>query len=433
MTSFGNPLRLTTERRHMRIFSQCLKLAMVLCTAIGPFTSFAQKTGFTGEFKSNFTPQSITFSNGCVKPEKTITLAAIGDVLLHDTLQQWASNQSSGFLPAMSPVQDILTAADVSVANLEGPAAAGVVPGGKKFTEPKTRYDALVYKGYPMFNYHPSIVTDLKQLGVDVLQTANNHALDRGELGINLTLEAIDAAGLVRTGTRHSQRQQQPWFGIHRVHKAGQSYNIAYLACSYSTNGIVDKAKQVLMCYDNKEEVLTQIRELNARPDVHAVIVLPHWGQEYQPLPDLAQQQLARDMVDAGATAIIGTHPHVVQPMEKLKARDGREAIVVYSLGNFVSHQEGLPRLSSLIYLLALAPGKSQKLEPQAVGWIPLRMKTGGTFAVEALDRLAPNSAQAFRTHLLKTFHTDQLHPSKLPLWSDLQCQLPPNGSSQPG
>lgn len=397
--------------------------APVPAKAGAPTSAKTPKASLESPFKPNFLPQPITFNKGCVKPEQTITLAAIGDVLLHDTVQQWAAVQPKGFLTAMSPVQDLLAGADVAVANLEGPAAAGAGPGGKKYPEPTKRYDALVYKGYPMFNYHPSIVTDLQQLGVDVLQTANNHALDRGELGANLTLEAIDAAGLSRTGTRHSQKTEQHWFATHRVGKEGKSYNIAYLACSYSTNGVFDKAKQVLMCFENKATVLDQVKQLSARDDVHAVIVLPHWGQEYQPLPDLPQQQLARELAEAGATAIIGTHPHVVQPMEKIRTRDGRETAVVYSLGNFVSHQVGLPRLASLIYLLALAPGQNQKLEPQAVGWVPLRMKTGATFAIEAIDRLPPASADAYRSHLLKSFHTEQLHPPQLPYWSHLKCQ----------
>jgi poly-gamma-glutamate synthesis protein (capsule biosynthesis protein) len=377
---------------------------------------------FESSFKAGFVPQPISFNKGCVKPDKTITLAAIGDVLLHDTLQQWAAAQPTGFLAAMGSLQDLLSGADVAVANLEGPAAAGVAPGGRKVQEPAKRYDAMVYKGYPMFNYHPSLVTDLQQLGVDVLQTANNHALDRGELGANLTLEAIDAAGLSRTGTRHSQKPEQPWFATRRVHKDGKDYNIAYLACSYSTNGVVDKARQVLMCYENKDTLLGQVKQLSAREDVHAVIVLPHWGQEYQPLPDQPQQQLARDLAEAGATAIIGTHPHVVQPMEKIRTRDGRETAVVYSLGNFVSHQVGLPRLSSLIYLLALAPGKNQKLEPQAVGWIPLRMKTGATFAIEAIERLPAGAAEAHKSHLLKSFPSEQMQPPQLPYWRQSQC-----------
>lgn len=383
----------------------------------------AQKPSANSEFKPGFLPKPLTFGTGCVKPEKIITLAAVGDVLLHDTLQQWAAAQPKGFLTAMASLQDLLSAADVSIANLEGAAAAGVVPGGRKFTEPKTRYDALVYKGYPMFNYHPSIVTDLQQLGFDVLQTANNHALDRGELGVNLTLEAIDAAGLARTGTRHSQKTDQPWFSTHRVNKEGKSYNLAYLSCSYGTNGMPDRAKQVLMCFEQKNEVLALIRQLHERTDIHAVIVLPHWGQEYQPLPDAQQQQLARDMVEAGATAIIGTHPHVVQPMEKIRSQDGREAVVVYSLGNFVSHQVGLPRLSSLIYLLGLAPGPNLKLTPQVVGWIPLRMKTGSTFAIEAIDRLPPSQVQEYRSHLLKSFPGEQLHPPQPPFWAAQRCR----------
>src|SRR5690606_19519399 len=98
-----------------------------------------------------------------------------------------------------------------------------------------------------------------------------------------------------------------------------------------------------------------QIRTLAKRPDVHAILFTPHWGAEYQHTPDAKQKALAREVLDAGATAVIGTHPHVVQPIEKYTTQDGRETLIAYSLGNFISNQIGLPRLSSAILMLGLA------------------------------------------------------------------------------
>ena len=368
-------------------------------------------------------PVPLTFSEQCLKPSQTVTLMAVGDVLLHDSLQRWAANQPAGFFSMMQSLQDLLSAADVAVANLEGPAAAGVLPSGAAVPEPAVRYDASVYRGYPMFNYHPSIGADLKRLGIDVLQTANNHSLDRRSLGVDRTIEAIQAQGLVWTGTRHSRSPYQAWYGIHSIDKGGRRYNLAYLACAYGTNGIADPKKQVLQCYQDKEVVLATIRQLRADPLIHAIVVLPHWGQEYQPQPDAAQMRLAREMAQAGATAIIGTHPHVAQPIELIPTAEGRLVPVVYSLGNFVSHQIGLPRLSSLIYMLALTPDDSGKLSAQRVAWIPLQMKTGASFSVDAIDRLPPAQVSATRQHLLKTYSEKNLHPAQLPLWAEHSCR----------
>lgn len=383
-------------------------------------------------------PEPIRFTPSCVDPDRTITIAAVGDVLLHDSLQRWAALQPEGFLTAMRGVGGLLRAADVAVANLEGAAAEGVTGGGRRTATPTSRYDGVVYSGYPMFNAHPSVIGDLKALGVDVLQTANNHSLDRGALGADLTLEAIRAAGLASTGTRHRASPEAPWHAVHEVTRGGQRHTLAFLACTYGTNGLPDRARQVLNCFDHKAEVLTQIRQLAARPDLHAVIVLPHWGQEYQHKADPVQKALAREFVEAGATAVIGTHPHVIQPIEKLQAADGREAVVAYSLGNFVSHQIGLPRLSSVVLLLGLVPDGRGKLTPAALGWVPLRMRVAGGFSIDPVDQIDPRDGAPFREHLLGLLPAENLHPAQAPFWAPRHCastgqkpgdaRLPPRG-----
>ena len=240
-------------------------------------------------------PAPVTFGAGeaaaCVPTDRAVTVLAVGDVLLHDTVQQWAGRQPEGLLPAFESVRALVQGADVAVANLEGPAALGVVPGGRAMKmPPAVRFDQVAYSGYPMFNYHPAVVTELARTGFQVLQTANNHALDRGSLGVDLTLQAIDAAGLRRTGTRASGAGDAPWHTTVEVRRGAARHTLAFLACSYGTNGMPDPRRQVLLCHDQKDELLATVRGLHARSDVHAVIVLPHWGQEYQSRPDARQQ-----------------------------------------------------------------------------------------------------------------------------------------------
>ncbi|HVQ06980.1 MAG TPA: CapA family protein [Allosphingosinicella sp.] len=340
----------------------------------------------------------------CIRP---IVMAAVGDVLLHGPFQRWAAARPEGFLAAMAPVQDLLQGADVAVANLEGPAAANIAgANGREVAPPPTRYDGRVYDGYPLFNYHPSIIGDLQRLGVDVLQTANNHALDRGSLGVDRTLAAMDAARMPHTGTRLSTARPEgfDWSTSYAVRRDGRSYKFAFISCTFSTNGLPDRRRQVLHCYEQRDELLTQVRALHADRGNAAVIVMPHWGIEYQPRPAAQETALAQDMAEAGATAIIGTHPHVVQPEAMLTTRDGRNVPVVYSLGNFVSYQIGLPRLASAIYLLGFTPTRDGRLAATMTGWIPLRMRTGAVMSVDALDRLSEGEAAPFRRHLLRTF-----------------------------
>jgi hypothetical protein len=130
------------------------------------------------------------------------------------------------------------------------------------------------------------------------------------------------------------------------------------------------------------------------------------------PQPDANQTALARDLAEAGATAIVGTHPHVVEPEAMLTTRDGRTVPVVYSLGNFVSYQIGLPRLATAIYMLGFTPTRDGRLAATMTGWIPLRMRTGAVMSVDALDRLSQGEAAPFLAHLLQTFAAEKRLPA---------------------
>ncbi len=384
----------------------------------------AKKKRMTTEEKAAPSPKAIAFEKPCAEGPR-VRVAAVGDVLLHDMLQKWAAGQKEGFYAALDPVSDIIRAADISFANLEGPAAEGVASNGKEVRAPATRYDKNVYRGYPMFNYHPSIVTDLKRAGFRVLLTANNHSLDRHQLGADKTIEAIKAAGLAYTGTRHRDAMSAPWYVVTPVKVGDATYNIGWLGCAYGTNGVPDRANQVLKCYDQRDEVLENIRTLAKRADVHAIFFTPHWGGEYSHKADAQQTALARDVLEAGATAVIGSHPHVMQPFEKYVTKDGRETVIAYSLGNFVSNQIGLPRLSSAILLLSLGPDGKGKLQMASMGWVPLRMQVKNGFRVDAIDRLKAPDGRDSRVHLVRHLPEGNIHPPAAPFATQVAGTCP--------
>lgn len=299
-----------------------------------------------------------------------VTVAAVGDVLMHILLQEDAAIQPDGYDALLRHAAPYLGLADVTVANLEGPAARNVLPGGGERPVPAgVVFDGQVYSGYPTFNYHPSLVPALRDAGIGVVQTANNHAMDRGPLGVDRTLQAIEAAGLPHTGTRPRTGPDAPW---HTVVSAGGA-RIAFLACSYSTNGRADPAGQVLLCYDDEAEILSTIRSLRTDASVDAVIFMPHWGTEYVQTPDPDQRRLARAAMEAGAAAVIGTHPHVLQPIEAIATSDGRHGFVAYSLGNFISSQWALAQRSSVILYFDLIPGPNG-LEAAMPAYLPTRV-----------------------------------------------------------
>ena len=327
--------------------------------------------------------RGLRFARACAAGD-TLTIAAVGDLLLHHELQIQAYAAEDNFLAVWGEVRDLLALADISYANLEGTTAAGLNRKGVAVADPGRVFDRAVYSSYPRFNYHPSLLDDLVKSGIDVVSTANNHALDREPAGVDATIAALDRVGLAHTGTR-ARGSAGPWHAITRAN----GVTVAWLACTFSTNGIADPDGQVLGCFEPAGALERQVAALAATPTIDAVIVTPHWGHEYQPRPSRAQEKLARRLADAGATAVIGAHPHVLQTWETLTAADGREVPVVYSLGNFASHQPELPRRSSMVLYLGLTRPPDEKALVHGVRYVPLHVRQAGErFHVEAIDRV---------------------------------------------
>lgn len=303
--------------------------------------------------------------NVCTGPERA-SLAFVGDVLLHGQLQDYGYRV--GFHSVWSQAEPYLKAADLALANLEGAVAPGLTASGRAVADPGPVWGSAVYTEYPRFNYHPVALRDLAAAGVDLVTTANNHALDRGPRGADLTLGRARAAGLATVGSIAQGAPRR--FATRRPSPAGA---LSFVACSFGTNGIADPGRQVLLCYEDRAELLALVRAEAADPAVAGVIVLPHWGTEYSSAPDAAQRRLARDLVAAGATAVVGTHPHAVQPFAALAGPGGRVP-VVYSTGNFVAVQDEMPSKVGAMALIELCPGASGRLVAERAGWIAMQM-----------------------------------------------------------
>ncbi len=309
--------------------------------------------------------------NACAGSAR-VTLTIVGDVLLHWQLAQLG--YSAGFQGVWSQAAPYLAGADVAIANLEGPVAPGLTRGGEQAPDPGPVYDDKVYTGFPLFNYHPRIIRDLKAAGVDLVTTANNHAMDRGARGADLTLRELARGGLIAVGTIRAGAPRD--FVRRRATALG---NISFIACSFSTNGNPDPARQVLLCYSDRSELLAMVRAEAARADVAGVVVLPHWGQEYTSSPDANQRALARDLAAAGAMAVIGTHPHAVQPFTTLQG-PGKRMALAYSTGNFIAVQSDLPSKVGAMAMLEVCQGaQGGGLVVEKFGWIGAQMEFSRT------------------------------------------------------
>ena len=315
--------------------------------------------------KSPHAAKAIIFPEACLKGE-SITIAAVGDVLLHRPLQEKASQK--GFVSLWEAALPYLRQADIAYANLEGPMASGVTRDGREVPD-DGHWNQRIYSDYPMFNYHPRLAKALVASGFHIVSTANNHALDRYGIGIDKTTQVLERAGLAFTGTR--PRHSKASF-ISMMRK--KNFTIAWIACTAHTNGIDDNNKQVLYCYKKSDRawLIDKIKALKNQVD--AVIVTPHFGEEYTQHQNAVQIQFAHQVLDAGALVVIGSHPHVLQPMEKYHTQDGRETFVIYSMGNFVSFQ-GAPAKRTTIILFVGLTKQGNRTVINGVQYLPMMMQ----------------------------------------------------------
>ena len=187
------------------------------------------------------------------------------------------------------------------------------------------------YTGYPQFGSPDALGTTLKDIGFDVLVTANNHCVDRGRKGLERTIMMLDSFKIAHTGTfvdSLARIAASPLI----VEKNG--FKLAILNYTYGTNGIPVTAPNIVNHLDTAVMRKDLLKAKEARPD--AIIVFTHWGSEYQSLPAKKEKDLTEFCFKHGAQMVIGAHPHVLQPMEW---RKDKNQFVAYSLGNYISGQ----------------------------------------------------------------------------------------------
>ena len=252
----------------------------------------------------------------------TAEINFVGDLMCHSTQFNYAhvKDDSFDFNGTFSEIKKYLRDADFTIGNFET-----VLAGKKKF-----------YSGYPFFNAPDDFLLAIKEAGFDFLVNANNHAIDKGARGVERTIKKMDELGINHTGTYLSQHDRDSIrvFNINGIH-------LAILSYSYSTNGIpLPKGRKYiinLIDYDLIEKDIAKARNKG----VDIVLVYFHFGEEYQREPNSYQKEVLNNTINAGADIIIGSHPHVVQPVDYFKTNKANldTGFVAYSLGNFISNQ----------------------------------------------------------------------------------------------
>ncbi|MGP8227638.1 MAG: CapA family protein [Terracidiphilus sp.] len=284
-----------------------------------------------------------------------VSFAVAGDVIPHEPVRAAATaagEGAAGWGALFSDVADVFKSADFGFVNLETPVAPAHSRGSKPF----------------MFDAPIALIDALKANGIKIVSFANNHVMDQGWAGFAETREHLREQGLLFVGSGDTAPQAwQP------VIVEANGIKVGWLGMTRWLNGNRNPDKDDLPHVNffpypgesggapgmDEAGVLEAIKQARLKCDL--LVVSIHWGTEYSPAPRPEDVETAHKMLEAGAAVIVGHHPHVLQPVETYHTADGRDAVIFYSLGNFLSNQ-------SRTYVDGLMPDKNGDPRDEMIG-----------------------------------------------------------------
>ena len=260
-------------------------------------------------------------------PDVTVDIMMIGDILAHEGVYN-SGLQADGtynFDHLFKNIKSDISAADIRIVNQE------TILGGVE----------LGLSGYPCFNSPYEIGVAEAKAGFNVILHATNHTLDKGLTGVEncLNFWKTNYPEMAVLGINETE---EDYNDIYVYNKDG--FKIAILNYTYGTNGIaIPASKPYIVNMLDVDKITQDVTKAKEIADM--VVVCPHWGTEYVYEPDSNQKYWTNLFLKLGVDVVIGAHPHVMEPVETLTRDDGHQMVVYYSLGNFVSNQDKMPRM----------------------------------------------------------------------------------------
>jgi poly-gamma-glutamate synthesis protein (capsule biosynthesis protein) len=284
-----------------------------------------------------------------------VSFAVAGDVIPHEAVREAAAADGpdeAGWQALFGDVSDVFHGADFGFVNMETPVAPEHSKGSKPF----------------MFDAPVALPEALRASGIKIVSFANNHVMDQGWAGFAETREHLRAVGLLFAGTGDTAQT-----GWQPVITEANGIRVGWLGMTRWLNGNRNPDKDELPHVNffpypgeaggaagmDEAGVLEAVKAARAQCDL--LVVSIHWGIEYAPAPKPEDVEMAHKMLDAGASVIVGHHPHVLQPVETYTTGDGRNTVIFYSLGNFLSNQ-------SRTYVDGLMPDKDGDPRDSMIG-----------------------------------------------------------------
>ncbi|MGO9591295.1 MAG: CapA family protein [Candidatus Acidiferrales bacterium] len=323
----------TVHRKH------AIRVAALVCSLVALLAAAFFATRGRAQTKAPATyPQEIS----------RVTFAVAGDVIPHEPVVEAAkaaatSDNHDGWDALFANVSDVFRDADFGFVNLETPDAPKHSLGTKAF----------------QFNAPIALLDSLKFNGITVVSFANNHVMDQGWAGFDETLEHLREEGLLfvgsgatadaawqplileKNGIRIGWLGMTRWLNGNRNPEKDSQPHVAFFPYPGESMGAPGR---------DEAGVLAAIKAARAECDL--LLISIHWGIEYAPMPRPEDVDEAHKFLEAGASAVVASHPHVLQPIETYVTQDQRKTVIFYSLGNFLSNQ-------SATYVQELMPDKT--------------------------------------------------------------------------
>ena len=235
--------------------------------------------------------------------------------------------------------------------------------------------------------------------GFNFFVFANNHSCDRGAKGFEGNLSFADSAGIWHTGTFRNQTERDELYPL--IFEVN-GWKLAMLNATYGTNKI-DAPDPYIVNYIDTNEIKDDIAKAKAQ-NVDAILMAIHWGAEYQHKPNIHQKNIADFLLREGVDVVMGSHPHIVQPIEMRNTKGSgsfKDRLVIWSLGNFISNQKDPYTDAGLMIGFTLKKSRYGRPEIADIKYVPfyryknIKKRPGyylmpGIFTEQNLDKLIP-------------------------------------------
>lgn len=304
------------------------------------------------------TEKNIANSNNTVR-DSIIRISAVGDILCENSILEDADDkgtQNYDFTSMFKNMSTFFADSDITVGTME------------------TNYTDNKYSGYGQRNSPISFAEALKNIGIDLVSISTNHSLDYGIEGLQETKRALEGIGYDVVGDN---------LGESRVKiKTIKNTKIAFLSYTYGFENQNSKTKEELDSANIYNSEIAKKDLEYAKENADYSIIIMHWGDAYSIKPNKEQQNIAKFLVENGADMILGNHASAVQKMEVMQSPEGKNVLVAYSLGNYISGETmDISKIELVLNIELRKSGETGEVVLSKVDYTPIYVLDRGTKA----------------------------------------------------